>query len=136
MNPLGEYWLPGYSVNVKRGEIRLRAEWMYPDLPAGMPRESELTFQGVEAYHLAHDNLSTILGCVVVRPLEQFVKQHEAEFSAGFARAGWPHFWRGSVSEAVTYLLSKQQRAFEIVSTVGPTGWILAAGTDAAVTPG
>jgi len=110
MNPLGDYWLTGYSVNVKLGEIRLLAEWPYPDLPAGMPGQSEVIFQGVEAYHLIYDNLGTILGWIVERPLEQFLSQKAEEFADGFSHRGWPHFWRGSAAAAVTYLQGKRQR--------------------------
>lgn len=136
MNPIGDYWLTGYSVDAKLGEIRLRAEWPHAEIPEGMPRNSEICFREVEAYHLVHDNFGTILGWIVERPVAEFVSRLASEFEAGFSHDGWPHFWRGSVEQAVAYLQSQGARAFEIVSTLGLTGWVLARDTDAPVTDG
>lgn len=133
MNPIGDYWLTGIVVDIKLGQIRLQAEWPHAELPEGMPRNSEIRFSGIEACHLIHDNLSTILGWVLESPLTDFVSRHGAEFDEGFPRSGWPHFWRGSVDPAVNYLRSKNARAFEIVSTLGLTGWVLARDTDAPI---
>ncbi len=136
MNPIGDYWLTGIVVDIKRGQIRLHAEWPHADLPEGMPRTTEVRISGVEAYHLIHDNLSTIIGWLLESPLTGFVSRHAAEFDEGFRRRGWPHFWRGSVEQAVEYLRSQNTRAFEIVSTLGLTGWVLARDTDAPVVAG
>lgn len=133
MNPIGDYWLTGYSVDAKLGEIRLRAEWPHPEIPEGMPRNSEIRFRDVEAYHLFHDNFGTILGWILEKPLAEFVSLRAAEFEAGYSQDGWPHFWRGSVELAVEYLQSQGTRAFEIVSTLGLSGWVLAGDTDARV---
>jgi len=75
-------------------------------------------------------------GQLLERPLDGFVRQHADEFASAFAQNGWPHFWRGSAAEAVASLKQRGVRAFELVSTLGLHGWILAAETNGAVTPG
>ena len=120
--PFGDYLLVDYSVSCDEAQIRLRARRVDP----GEPRMTMLLFRGVVAYHFKDDNFGTILLYVIEDSLEAFLRLHEVEFATGFARAGWPGFWTGSLDEALAKLGARGIRAYRISSAIGMSGWVLA----------
>ncbi len=121
--PFGDYHLTAYTVDTDRAEIRMRAERGSP----GEPRVTEIHFTGLEAYHFEHHS-GTILGWITEQALEPFLRAQAAVFAEGWRRSGWPSFWRGTVEEALGYLKGESVRAYEIESSVGMRGWVLARG--------
>jgi hypothetical protein len=120
--PIGDYLLTGYFVDCLRAEIRLLAK-----RPGeGEPKATEVLFRGVEAYRFEYDNFGTLLGGIVEMPLMPFIERHAEQFSEGWHQSGWPHFWHGSVLEAVSYLQEASVHVFELTSAIGMHGWILA----------
>lgn len=120
--PYGDYCLAGYSVQSEPAEIRLRAERCHP----GKPRVTEIVFTGVEAYHFEHNNFGTILGHIIELPLPLFIEEQAESFRRGWHQSGWPSFWRNSVPDAIAFLESASVHAFELSSSIGMIGWILA----------
>lgn len=124
--PFGDYHLASYSILCDRAEIRLRAE----RCTDGDPQATEIIFAGVAAYHFKHDNFETILGHVIERPLEPFLEEHASKFSQGASQSGWAPFWTGSVSTTLAKLQAESIHAFEITSSFGLRGWVLAVSFD------
>ena len=120
--PFGDYNLASYSVLCDRSEIRLLAQRSFP----GKPRTTEIVFSGVVAYHFEHDNFGTILGHIIERPLDAFLHQHAAQLTDGSRQSGWAQFWSGSVADALAHLQASSVHAFELISSYGLRGWVLA----------
>jgi len=88
----------------------------------------EVVFSSVEAYSLEHDSFGTILfGIEEVRAIVLF-DDNLSRFEVGHRVAGWPRFWKGSAESARRYLVDNKTRGFEISSSIGMDGWVLAGG--------
>ena len=48
------------------------------------------------------------------------------EFTAGYARAGWPSSWTNSAAQVLAKLRAEGIRAYDVSSSVGMSGWVLA----------
>jgi hypothetical protein len=59
-------------------------------------------------------------------PLLEFLKAHETELDEGSKSVGAPPWWGGSIEKARAYLEERRVRAFEINSSYGFSGWVLA----------
>src|SRR4051794_13447559 len=75
----GDYTLTSYVVQCDRAEIRLRAREPHSDTP----KETEIIFHGVAAYHFENDNFGTILGWIIEHPLKEFIAEHAEQFARG-----------------------------------------------------
>jgi len=120
-----DHTLLGYRVSLEHEEIALRT---IPDQRAstGPASAREIVFEGSTAHFFEHAMEGSILGHLVEWSLEAFVFAHTSQFAAGYSAAGWPAWWRGSVEDAVAFLQANHQHAFEITSSYGFSGWILA----------
>ena len=120
-----DHTLLGYRVSLVDGEVALRT---VPDQRASTApvSEREVVFEGRVAHHFAHVSEGTILAWLLEVPLEQFVCDQVAQFEEGWRQSGWPPWWRDSASEALTYLQQQGVHAFEITSSYGMGGWVLA----------
>ena len=120
-----DHTLLGYRVSLEHGEVALRT---IPDQRASSEPVSarEIIFEGCTAHFFEHPVEGSILGHIIELPLEAFVSAQAAQFEAGFSAGGWPAWWRGSVAEAIAFLRSGEQRAFEITSAYGFSGWVVA----------
>lgn len=118
-----DYILTSYIVACDRAEIRLHAREPH----SNEPKETEIIFHGVAAYHFENDNFGTILGWIIEHPLKEFIEQHADQFARGSKSSGWPPFWNDSVDDALTQLKAASIRAFEVASCgYGMDGWVLA----------
>jgi hypothetical protein len=119
----GDYTLTSYVVQCDRAEIRLRAREPHSDTP----KETEIIFHGVAAYHFENDNFGTILGWIIEHPLREFIAEHAEQFARGSKSSGWPLFWNGSADDAFRELQAASIHAFEVASCgYGMDGWVLA----------
>lgn len=84
-------------------------------------------FEGLEAHHFERVSSGAILLDIEEPPLADFLQSHEHEFAEGHRRDGAPSWWRGTAAAAEDYLRERGARAFEIASSYGFAGWILAA---------
>ena len=83
-------------------------------------------FSGVEAYYLEHDSFGTILFGIEEVPATTLFDNNLARFEAGHRAAGWPRFWKRNADDARRYLAEHKTRGFEISSSIGMSGWVLA----------
>ncbi len=120
-----DHGLLGYHVSFDQGEIGLRT--MPDQRESSEPGTARaVVFEGCVAHHFERADYGTILSDISEVPLERFVSEHAMQFDAGHRASGWPSWWRGSVPEALAYLRQEQITAFEIESSYGFSGWILA----------
>ena len=88
--------------------------------------QTVVLFTGVEAYHFQHDCFGTILFDIKEVSAESILTERLAEFQEGHRLSGWPKFWRVSLDEVRRHLLEQATRGFELSSSIGMTGWVLA----------
>lgn len=116
--------LVSYEVLCERREIRLHTSFRGQDCEL-----TDIIFTGVEAYHFAHDNFSTIVFDIIETTAEDIVGQERARFDEGRPYC-WPGIWNESPDSAVAYLRERGCRGFWGESSYGMSGWILATGLD------
>jgi hypothetical protein len=83
-------------------------------------------FEGREGHHFDAVSSGVIFLDIEEIPLPEFIKSHQLEFDASSKMVGAPSWWRGSPGEAETYLTERSVHAFEINSSYGFSGWVLA----------
>jgi hypothetical protein len=86
---------------------------------------TDLIFEGVLAYYFENDNFENILFAVEEVPLPQLVRADRALFEEG-SKYAWPGSWNTSPEAAIQYFETEGARAFEISSSYGLTGWVVA----------
>ena len=127
-----DHTLLGYRVLLGDAEVVLRT---MPDQRAsqepGFPRE--IIFGGCAAHHFENASEGTILGWLLEVPLEKFIFERAALFDEGYRRSGWPPWWRGSVQGALEHLKQRRIHAYEITSSYGLYGWVMAASVREAI---
>jgi len=87
---------------------------------------TDLVFEGVLAYHLENDNFGNILFGVEEVSVPGLVAGNAQLFEEG-SQYAWPGPWNDSPESSVQYLESRAARAFEISSSYGLSGWVVAA---------
>jgi len=124
MKSFHDYHLTGYEVDGQRRELRLNLAWLYLEGDKSLQPEC-LVFSGVEDYFFEHD-----LGVNVVYSIEEVPLLTHLEANASYfqeeAKWGWPRFWRGSVSKTIDQLRAKDAKCFELSSSYGLSGWVIA----------
>lgn len=92
---------------------------------------TDVVFKDVVAYHFEHDSfeLGTILFSITDRPGRDAVGWAEQLFEDG-RPFGWPASWNTSLEDSRRYLDANGVRAFEVTSSVGLCGWVLAGSMD------
>jgi hypothetical protein len=116
-------FLVSYEVLCERRKLRLCTE--YRD--GGEPYEiTDVTFSGVVAYDFRHDSeMGTIIFDIAEVPGANIYTQHCDQFRAGL-NYGWPGQWAESAESAERYFQQHSIRGFEVSSSCGMDGWILA----------
>ena len=84
-------------------------------------------FEGLEGHHFERVSSGVIFLDISEIPLPEFLRERETELAEGHRLVGAPDWWQGSVSAAEAYLTSRGAHAFEIASSCGFSGWVLAA---------
>ena len=83
-------------------------------------------FEGREGHHFDAVSSGVIFLDIEDIPLPDFLKSHQAEFDESAKMVGAPSWWRGSAEQAEEYLSAQSVHAFEINSSYGFSGWVLA----------
>jgi len=113
--------LVSYEVLAGRREIHLHTQ-----SPGTKPQHTDIIFRGVEGYFFYHDNLETIIFDVVEISVDRILEDDRERFEDGW-RFHWPGRWNTeSAAGRKEYLMKRQVRGFDISSSYGMTGWILA----------
>ncbi len=114
--------LVSYEVRCEARVISLRTEYR----AVQPPEVTEVVFTQVEGYHFEHDAFGTIISEILDVPLAAFVTEHQQELSGAFRVSGALGPWTSTVDSALSYLRGRGVRAFEVLSSIGMSGWVLA----------
>jgi hypothetical protein len=126
MSKVHDNHLVGYEVDGSIRRIVLRTENRDRGTPYG---NTEVVFEGVEAYSFRNDCLENIVFDIEEAPLEAAVRAHKLDFEAGHRESGWPRFWgkdEVQTRERVAALVRDGVRWFELSSSYGMSGWVMA----------
>lgn len=113
--------LVAYSVLAKEKKITLQTEFLDRE-----PHElTDVVFEDVLAYHFENDLFGTIIFDVEEVDLAVLLKEYAPMFEAGW-RYGWPRGWEKEKEEIEIFARHLGMRAFELSSSYGMSGWIIA----------
>ena len=107
----------------ERRELRLHTEFR----DRGVPFEfTKVVFTGVAAYDFWHDSDggTIIFDVAEIEPADIYAAYAE-QFRTG-VRYGWPGEWATSVEAATAHFHQHAIRGYELQSSCGMSGWILA----------
>jgi hypothetical protein len=86
---------------------------------------TDMIFEGVLAYHFENDNFGNILFGVEELPIALLVADYRSLFEEG-SKYAWPGSWNSSTEACIAHFQSKGGKAFEISSSYGLAGWVIA----------
>jgi len=86
---------------------------------------TDVIFEGVLAYHFENDNFGNILFGVEEIPVPQLVARNRRLFEEG-SKYAWPGPWNDSPEASIQHFESTGANAFEISSSYGLAGWVVA----------
>jgi len=110
-----------YEVDGERRRIVLHTRFE-ERVPA---ERTALVFEGVLAYRFENDNFGNILFSVEEVPVAQLVAGWRSLFEEG-SKYAWPGPWNESPEASIDYFQSKGAKAFELSSSYGLDGWVIA----------
>ncbi|MDR3706976.1 MAG: hypothetical protein P4L33_01650 [Capsulimonadaceae bacterium] len=113
--------LLSYCVFAEKRQIVFHTE--YRDAPE--PEHTDVLFDGVEAYCFNHDNFDNILFDISEVHVETIITEDRALFEQG-KPFGWPGPWRRSGEDILHYFIEREVRGFQVTSSSGMSGWVLA----------
>lgn len=117
-------FLVSYEVLCERREIRLHTE--FRDVALGAPFEyTDVIFRGVFAYHFQQDTQTNILFGIEEVAVSSILEEAQALLDAG-RPYGWPRVEGSPPPTLEAYLSANDVRGFEIASSYGLDGWVLA----------
>jgi hypothetical protein len=113
--------LVSYEVLADKREILLRTRF-----PSTKSERTDIIFRGVEGYYFHHDNFETIIFDVVEISVVRILEDDGDRFDEGW-RFAWPGRWNTeSEADRRAYLAERGVKGFELSSSYGMSGWILA----------
>jgi hypothetical protein len=93
----------------------------------GEPSEFiNVSFKGVEGYRFENDAFRNIILDVEPITTDQFLKDHGTGILESYRMAGAPGPWAANLETAHSFLLEQKIQAFDISSSIGLSGWVLA----------
>lgn len=117
--------LISYEVLAEKREIHLHTK-----LPGTKCEHTDIIFRGVEGYYFFHDNFETIIFDVKEISVDRILEDDRERFDEGW-RFAWPGRWNtDSEASRKAYLTERGVRGFELSSSYGMSGWILAKSVD------
>ncbi len=122
-----DYHLVGYSVAEAGRKITFEVTWPY-ETKADV-RRANVVFSNVEGYFFEHDLGGNILYSISEESLHALLTQNASRFQEE-SKWGWPLFWRGGVEGTVEFLREKNVKCYEVSSSYGLSGWVLATNID------
>ena len=112
--------LISYCVLSNAKEIHLHTSFRH----LGTPEYTDVVFTDVVAYQFEYDSFGTILFDIVEVDPASIYNGDKARFLDG-AKYGWPGPWRND-EQALDYLSQHGVKGFELQSSCGMSGWVLA----------
>jgi hypothetical protein len=123
---LHDNFLVSYEVDCEARRIKLCAKHDArvegnKELPARV-----IVFEGVEGYQFENDAFGNIIFSLQVVSIEQFFANYGAGIAESYRQAGAPGPWAANLASAAQVLSAMGIQAFELSSSYGLSGWILA----------
>jgi hypothetical protein len=118
-----DYHLTGYAVAGLERRISFELSWPYET--ATEVRHARLVFLGVEGYFFEHDLGGNILYSIEEEPLDDFLRENAQRFERE-RKWGWPLFWKGDVESTASHLSGVGAKVYDVSTSYGLSGWILA----------
>jgi hypothetical protein len=115
--------LISYEVRCDVRTIVLRTEYRVKGKPSEFVN---VIFEGVQGYSFENDAFENIIFSLETIAIDQFLKDHGTEISESCRMAGAPGPWAESLDTASSYLLKHKIQAFDLSSSLGLSGWVLA----------
>jgi hypothetical protein len=122
-----DYHLVGYSVAESGRKIAFEVTWPYETETD--VRRANVVFSNVEGYFFEHDLGGNILYSISEESVHALLTQNASRFQDE-SKWGWPLFWRDGVEKTLELLVEKNVKCFEISSSYGLSGWVLATNMD------
>jgi hypothetical protein len=115
--------LVSYEVQCKARTITLRTEYCEADKPNEF---TNVIFEGVQGYRFENDAFGNIIFGLETIPVQDLLKEFDAEISESYRMAGSPGPWAANLGSAPTYLQERGVKGFILSSSCGLSGWVLA----------
>jgi len=114
--------LVAYSVNSATSELVMYCE---PHHGCGKAPFS-VVFAGVSAHSFEFPLLPSILFDITQVPAEALLRSEWPTIERGSKQCGWPGPWAQTLAGAVSYAEASDLQGFQIGSSYGLEGWVLA----------
>jgi hypothetical protein len=85
-----------------------------------------VVFSGVSAHSFEFPLLPSILSEITQVTAQDLLTAQWSTFERGYNRCGWPGNWAQSMAGAVNYATASKLHGFQIGSSYGLEGWVLA----------
>src|SRR5215204_4921041 len=123
MRTFHDYWLTGHTVD---GEKSLLIFALSEDpRSTKTPRLVDVIFDGLQDYFLEHDLGVNVVDSIQEKALDPFLAENKERFKEQ-SKWGWPKFWKGDVEKTFTFLSKNQSRVWELETSYGLSGWVVA----------
>jgi hypothetical protein len=119
-------FLVSYEVDCEARRIKLRAK---PDDRVKANKDlpiRAIVFEGVEGYQFENDAFGNIIFSLERISVEQLLANYGSKIVESYRRSGAPGPWAADIAAATQSLEAKGVQAFELSSSYGLSGWILA----------
>lgn len=123
MQSFHDHWLTGYAVDGEKRMLTLRLSEDPRTTEA--PYLADLLFEGVQDYFLEHDLGENIVYSIREKSIEIFLNENSEDFVKQ-SKWAWPKFWKGDVARTQMFLSSNRCRVWELQSSYGLSGWVVA----------
>ncbi|GIQ72745.1 hypothetical protein BraRD5C2_11810 [Bradyrhizobium sp. RD5-C2] len=124
---LHDCFLISYEVHCESRRITLRARRDTRPHPAPDPAsDCVVVFEGVEGYDFRDDAFGNIIFSLTEISIDKVLLDHRADIRESYSTSGAPGPWACDLDSASAILGAKGVRGFELSSSYGLSGWILA----------
>ena len=114
--------LVGYSVNSESQELLLSVKPHHDSAPAPFT----LRFQGVAAHSFDTPVMPAILYGINRISASDLIRADWPAIERGYKLGGWPGPWAATLASATDFATSNGLSGFQIESSYGLSGWVLA----------
>lgn len=114
--------LVGYSVNSETQTLVLSLQPHH----GAAPTPFNVLFHGVVAHHFDAPLLPAILAQIIPVSAEWLITDQWQCIERGFKAVGWPGPWADTRANATRFAQTSNVQGFQIESSYGLSGWVLA----------
>lgn len=123
---LHDDFLISYKVHCAERRITLRAQRDTRPHAPDPASDRIIVFEGVEGYHFEGDAFGNIIFSLTEISIDKILLDYRLEIAKSYRMSGAPGPWAADLDSASAVLRGKGIRGFELSSSYGLCGWILA----------